>query len=106
MSLRGQRSPKRDLNEKELRRALTAKNIDSWPVSIGDFPDLICCWQGVWFPIEIKNKDARGRMSAGQKMFFELCRTRNAPCYKISEEADIDLMIMDLRSRYAARSTG
>ncbi|MBS4034375.1 MAG: hypothetical protein KGZ85_07930 [Ignavibacterium sp.] len=60
-----------DLNQSEIVRALRAVGATVHITSQvgGGFPDLVCAISGKNYLIEIKNKDARGKLSTSQLIF-------------------------------------
>src|SRR3990167_2789797 len=56
---------KRDQNEVAIVQALEAISVTVLRLSGKGCPDLLCCRQGVWLPIEVKRP--RGRLTPAQR---------------------------------------
>jgi len=66
------RAAKRDGNENPIRAQLAQCGWLTQCLSIPDWPDLICVKGGRMWLLEIKNPQARGKVTNGQKVAHEL----------------------------------
>ncbi len=70
MSL-NRRAAKRDANEPEIIEFLRKAGCMVLPISESGLPDLLCCYRGLIFLVEVKS--GKGKLTAAQERFFQDC---------------------------------
>lgn len=70
MSL-NRRAAKRDANEPEVMEFLRKAGCMVQPISESGLPDLLCCYRGDIFLVEVKGE--KGKLTAAQERFFRDC---------------------------------
>ena len=80
---------KRDQNEAAIVQALEAIGVTVLRLSGKGCPDLLCCRQGVWLPIEVKRP--RGRLTPAQRA------VRQAAPFPVAESIEDALGLFGVR---------
>lgn len=70
MSL-NRRAAKRDANEPEIMEFLRKAGCMVQPISESGLPDLLCCYRGLIFLVEVKA--GKGKLTVAQERFFRDC---------------------------------
>lgn len=86
-------NPKRDHNEPAIRAILKKHGVMSWPLSDEGIPDLLCCWGGRYFLIEVKASD-KAPLTKEQQVFFAYARHHNSDAY-VCWDTDSVLMALE-----------
>lgn len=72
------KNPRRDRNEGPIVDALRACGVKTWRVSGEGLPDLLCCYRGVWLPLEVKSEGGKlteAQVAAFMESPFAIVRT-------------------------------
>lgn len=77
-------NPRRDANERAIVTALRAASVPAWRISAPGLPDILAAVAGQWVLFEVKNKDARGKLTAAQRAFIAAAELQGAPVYVVS----------------------
>jgi hypothetical protein len=79
------RAARRDSNDHVLAHA--AREMGARMIYLNEPVDWICGFRGKWFLVEIKGK--KGKYTASQKVFIELCEQDRLPVWTWRELEDV-----------------